>query len=173
MNRKNITSKKRNPGRSSPKARVPRVLVELGQAVEIHIKTPSENVYYEFAARDKFVLACDTAGKRLFIFPRMGAIPTEDTEQTEALCQGEELREAFTGFVVDRIDEIPMKAIALKASGRCLHIVYDSDKWGRTVKSYIHTFKVSPLVKVDNIDAPSFVVISGGEIRITKEGIIG
>lgn len=59
--------------------------------------------------------------------------------------------------------------------GRAVHIVYSSNKTKRGGKKtgYIHQFETPPIVWVDRKKNPSVLVLTGGHIRITKDGIEG
>jgi len=56
--------------------------------------------------------------------------------------------------------------------GRVHHIAYRSTKFG-PCQSFIHVFEKSPWVWVDSESNPRILVITGGNIKITKRGIEG
>lgn len=71
-------------------------------------------------------------------------------------------RESLRGKVVDRT----------KKTGKGVHIVYNSDKFGKR-ENYIHEFETAPTVWVDNAKKPRMIALTGGRIRITARGIEG
>jgi hypothetical protein len=60
-----------------------------------------------------------------------------------------------------------------KRIGRALHIVYRSKKFGGKYKNYIHQFDNPPVVWADKTTNPKTLVIQGGKIRVTRNGIEG
>jgi len=74
----------------------------------------------------------------------------------------------------DRID-LPEKKDKLIFVGKIPEIKYISDKWGRRPTLYRHTLKKhgNILAKLNDQGRVSTIIISGLNINITKEGLLG
>lgn len=57
--------------------------------------------------------------------------------------------------------------------GRANYIVYSTDRYTDKNEKYIHSFEIPPIVRCDNVRKPKIIAITGGDFRITKEGIVG
>lgn len=140
---------------------IPRVLVELGRAVEVD----GEQWQYTWHTRDNWIVAANEAGTKLFLFKR----PDRSKESIKK-PRGEELYRRFTRRdPTDRLEgqiNEPKKLV-----GRAHHVVYKSDKFG-PCRDYIHTFDTKPQVWVDKPSKPSVVALVG-KIKVTRRGIEG
>jgi len=145
---------------------IPSILVELGRAVEI--QTANGDIW-EFPKSGRFVLTTNPEGKgKLFIFSATSNKPISKTSE-----KAEKLRRSFTGKMDIKTRIVDVSEKKLIRFGVCKAVVYESDKYGRTLKEYIHDFKTAPVLNVDSIYEPRIVVISGSKIRVTERGITG
>lgn len=144
---------------------IPKTLVNLGRAVELDCDTWN----WTWNKRDNYIVCCNVQGSRLFIFPA----PSRDRSKREKMSntKGKRLFKLFNR--ADPIDSLRGRVVdRIKKTGQGLHIVYNSDKFGKK-ENYIHEFDSSPTVWVDNPKKPRMIATTGGRIRITARGIEG
>lgn len=148
------------------RARIPTLLVDIADAVSLDLDGGDT---MKFSTRDNWALCASRAGTELWILSRKGAKPVQVTDD-----KGEHLYETFTGFEHDETGRMIQRSpAALTRIGRAMNIVYASDKFGKTMKKYIHAFDRYPTVSVDRKRNPSIVALRGGNIKIKQEGITG
>lgn len=153
---------------------MPSVFVELGKLKEIRISNGDGEFDITWPDRMRPLLVCNPVGDKLFSF-----LPEKSKKALD-----------FTKGVLDQVDRAAEtfeewhEKSATKANprrlhngkmanlGRCIHIIYDSDKWDKKDR-YIHTFKNPPSVKADNSEDPKTVIISGQKLAVRPEGITG
>lgn len=144
---------------------IPTVMIELGRPIEMALDNGDE---YEFPKNGKFILACPKNGKgKLFIFMAWG----QKTDRRDKKAQL--LYRRFNGKSPNGAKTVDVTERKLIYLGRCVDITYESDKYGRTKKLYIHDFHKMPTVRVDSVKKPRFLVLSGDSIKITSRGILG
>jgi hypothetical protein len=141
----------------------PKVLVELGRAVELD----SDEWVWTWNKRDNWIIAASVNGKRLYLFPR----PKQRAQNPVDIQRHERLYKVFNRRESDELLQGNIRALKRRA-GRANHVVYHSDKFGRG-RDYIHIFDNPPIVWVDKPNLPRIVGLTGGDIRITKRGIEG
>lgn len=144
---------------------IPSQLVELGRAVELD----STNWVWAWTKKDGFVVASSKDGKRLYIFKK----PKRQAPQGERYSINKSLS-LFKRFNCRDSDQLHKGDVEdrIKRAGNCVHIIYNSDKFGRR-ENYIHTFTTQPEVWVDKTNNPKMIVLRGGKTRITRRGIEG
>lgn len=144
---------------------VPRMVVELGRAIEVD----GTEWIWTWNTRDNWVVASSVSGNRLYLFKKPGE--TVDNPKSDLFKRGSKLYRAFTRHSVDKTKKGTV-AVPRKQVGRAIHVVYESAKFGKTAH-YIHTFDKQPIVWVDKPNLPKIMVLTGGDIRITRRGIEG
>lgn len=145
------------------KIRLPRRVVRLGRCVEIHFV---DGPVWKPKSR-AVDLCCSESGKTLWIL----RVSRERKIKSDFPSK---LYERFTGYYVSgvKIAKVNDKS-RLTPSGKVDAVVYESDKWDNKKREYIHKFRNKPTAYSDNIQKPSFVKISGGNIRVKAAGITG
>jgi hypothetical protein len=153
--------------------KLPGVLITLGRAVEVKGRA----VHYTWPAKDKVMLCAATNGKTLYCVSaknktkkNFATLYDARIDQIERGCDLYELWsdfEARSGSVVK-----PPRGFLFNVD-RCESIIYASDKWTGRTQKYIHEFDDPPIVWVNNKTRPTVLVLSGGNIKTTKEGITG
>ncbi len=155
--------------------KLPAVLCCLGQAVEVQ----GENELYKLRQKDRILLYTNPAGRELYCLkasPRKtnpAAFQTALESHKGQVNAGMNLYKRWHDFNAVSGSLAACPRGFLFNTDRCVHIVYKSDKWTARIRSFIHTFKHPPMVWVNKYDGPDLVVLSGGKIRVTKEGITG
>lgn len=155
---------KKNPG--SKKSRIPALLADLADARSVELEG-GETIRFPLSKR--FAMCGNSKGDEIWILSRKGSkkVSASDTST-------EKLFEKFTGYEADDFGSlVQFSPVSLKRIGRAMSIVYRSDKFSKTPHDYIHAFKNYPTVSVDNTKRPKIVVLRGGKISITAEGIKG
>lgn len=147
---------------------IPRLLVNLGKAKSL-LLTDSSKIRWKSA---KFRLFATPSGKRLFVI-KSEVISNVDLDlDDKAVRGGVYLYANFKDFEPGRGSYIPSNGLEnAKKIGRCGSIIYNSDKWTGRATSYIHEFKVPPIIWYDK--KTESCALTGGNINVTAEGITG
>lgn len=156
--------------------KLPKVLVCIGQCNEIK----TDDGVYNFRIKDKVMLFSTTNGKTLYCMAYKALKTSNDEFKTRVqsnqsqVSTGMNLYEKWHEFepVSGSVCK-PPKGFLFDA-GRCVHIIYTSDKWVGKKRKYIHTFKSKPKCWVNKKStAPTLLALTGGKIRVRKDGITG
>jgi len=152
------------------------VLVLLGQFRGLEL---SDGQKMTARKTDRYSLACNVSGNRLYIF-RIAGDRSKSSKSVYDLTAAREivdravaLRETFTDFAAEHISIGSVATRKLRDAGRVAEIYYASDKWTSKTNVYVHKFEKQPLLRVDRLEQPEIGIISGGNISITKRGIEG
>lgn len=140
------------------KIRLPRVLVDLGPCVEIHLE--SGKVWRP--GRKSIHLCSNESGRILYVI----AVTREYRDKKPA----SRLYEVFKHRGVSGYREGKMREVSkLVRLGRVNAVVYG---WSQR-EERIHRWRKKPTAWTDKANDPTFVKISGGRIRVTSRGILG
>ena len=154
-------------GRKKPARgiRLPRRVIDLGRCVEIQF---SDGRVWNTKKR-RIHLCCSESGKTLWVFPV--------SKEKKTKVPSNRLYEDFTGYYVSGIrtafggrERTPKRLVDL---GKVKAIIYESSKWDRKKREYIHKFRTHPIAKTDDSNNPLLIKISGGRFRVKPEGITG
>lgn len=155
--------------------KLPDVLICLGRAVSV---TGAE-MSFKWPIKAKCQLFCSTTGATLYCLVAT-AKPSNKADFEKALknkhdqvATGMKLYESWHDFDPASGSLVRAPRGFLFNVDRAVSIVYASDKWVGRMRSYIHTFKTPPKVWVNRKADPTLLVMTGGRIRVTKEGITG
>lgn len=158
-----IASKKKTSTRKvNERISVPRVLVELGRAIEIAL----DGKVMKFRG---YTLASNTAGNKLFIVKTTGKKPAQPTECAD-VKKARALYSKFTDFESEYDYRVAAGTGEFHKIGTADHIVYESEKWSGKKVEYIHEFLTPPAIH-QNRNKTIFVL--SGKINVKKEGITG
>lgn len=156
--------------------KIPRVLVCIGQLNEIK----TEDQTYRLKIKDKIMLFSSVNGKTLYCMSYTEKKTDNDdfkrhvqSKQTDVL-KGMNLYETWHEFepISGSICK-PPKGFLFDV-GRCIHIIYTSDKWVGKKRKYVHEFKKRPKCWVNKKSTiPTLLVLTGGKIAVRKDGIKG
>jgi hypothetical protein len=148
--------------------KVPRTLVELGEAMELQFTTSSgleRNIQFRGS-----VLATNPSRTRLYVFK-----VKRSTQVQRGDTKAEKSWSLWSGFEPDgsRIAEIT--SVDCSIAGTANAIVYRSDKWDSRDHDYIHTFTSAPKVFAENetSNRSRLYIISGGKLKVRAAGITG
>lgn len=155
--------------------KLPKVLCGLGRAISVECG----DTKYKWTTKDKVQLYSSTNGKTLYCL-KVVKLKTDKTDFTRRIEQnqtavnaGVKLYEKWHEFDAATGDVMKTPRGFLFNIGRATSLVYASDKWSGKVKHYIHEFKSTPIVWVNNKTAPTVLILTGGRINVKKEGITG
>lgn len=154
---------------------MPDVLICLGQALELHCG----EFVYKWSIRDNMRLYSTPTGQKLYL---LKAKPKKSSEEQIRSAAQRNLRHVEQGLKLyedwhdaeaagGSLLDIPKSNVI--QLGRCSMILYRSDKWTGKQTRYYHEFKTPPLLWATSKSAPIALILSGGKIRIKKEGITG
>lgn len=143
--------------------RVPSRVVGLGRCVEVRF---SDGRVWRTGRSPRAELCCSPSGKTLWVL-RVGQKEKNNRVSSRVLKR-------FTGFEADGTRTASVRdSKRIIRLGKVKSIVYESDKWDRKLRKYIHTFRNYPSASTDKANDPTFVKISGGRIRVRSTGIHG
>jgi len=151
------------------------VLCCLGRTLEIHIGETG----YRFTTADKALLYSTPQGNKLWCISGIEVPTTKDQIQqriakhSAAVDKSVKLYQRWHEFDAAKGCIIKPPRGFLYKVGRCTAIKYASDKWSGRTNHYIHHFKKPPICWVNHKSAPRVVLLTGGAIRVRKDGIIG
>lgn len=143
---------------------IPEILVYLGGAIEID----GDRHEWKWKKNENFVVATDELGKNLYLFQKPKRAKRASVNPSK---KGAQTYQKFNRREPTKTNEIDVQNPKKKA-GRCHHIAYRSTKFG-ACKSFIHVFDDPPSIWVDKIDKPQIIVLTGGNVHVTKRGIEG
>lgn len=145
--------------RKTQKVRIPKTLVDLGYCVEVHFDSGKV-----WRPKRKGIRLCATeSGRTLWI---VGCSKTIKTSTKDSALYRRWRNRAVDSYRKARVRDTVR---ALKKIGRVRSIVYGwTDQQER-----IHHFRKRPLATTDNPGKPTFLKISGGNIKTTSRGITG
>lgn len=151
---------------------IPSILTELGFLVSVTYETGDEAITFTFPKRGKMrmILACDGKGKNLYCM-RMkpgGKKP----RNSKSLSNAAKRYRLWSGYDVDSYRSLAVTERKLTNAGNITEIVYSSDKWDGW-HEYVHKFKHTTRIKLDNHEDPKMVHITGSQLKVTKRGIEG
>lgn len=155
---------------------MPDVLIQLGRAVSVACENGTE---IKWSTRSKCLLYSSVSGRALYCFvskPKPSSV--SDFEKAvyvkmDKVRRGMQLYSKWSEFEPTSGElTTPPKGFLL-CLGRARSIVYNSDKWVSRARSYIHTFANMPKTWVNKKTNPTLLVLTGGAIRVRKEGITG
>lgn len=154
--------KRRRSKRKNPQGvRLPRRVVHLGRCIELNFEDGEQ-----WKPPRTAQLCCSESGSTLWILTVSGRARSSEIRSP--------LYEKFTGYFVSGVRTAKVREpVSLERGGRVASIVYESDKWDSKKREYIHEFRMLPRAYTDNFNKPSFVKISGGNIRVQSRGITG
>lgn len=155
------TSTKKNVRKVNARMNVPKVLVELGKAVEIAL----DHSLLEFKKHDLF---SNVSGTKLYII-HAKAIPSQVTE-TKEIKKARSLYSKFTDFEAENNYRIKIDSEDFDLLGKADHIVYESYKWTGKKTEYIHEFVDPPSIHANKAKT---IFILTGKIHVRREGITG
>lgn len=145
---------------------IPKVLVELGRAVELETNTRK----WRWLKKDNWIVCASTGGKNLFLFAKpKGAAPAQDGP---TIRRGQRLFDVFNHRTSEELKRGRVPELKFKGEDRAVHIIYHSDKFG-SAANYIHEFDTPPIVWVSSKQNPKIIGLTGGKITITDRGIEG
>lgn len=163
---------------TNPKAKIgrfPVVLVYLGRALELH----NEEWGFRWSIGDRMNLYTGATAKELYILkvskrPISKGILIDALEKykgpaKKALAVYKKWHdfESTEGTIIDEPKG------EFRPLGRAKAIVYVSDKWTGKETEYVHEFKALPMVSSNETKNPTAVILRGGKLRVTAEGIKG
>lgn len=155
--------------------KLPSVLICLGRAVSV---TGADHVF-KWPIKAGCQLLCSVTGKSLYcLISAVGSSSRSDLddalkERCEQVDRGVKLYERWHNFDPSSGSLATVPRGFLFCVDRAKSIVYASDKWSGRTQSYIHTFNTTPKIWVNRKTDPTLLVMTGGQIRTTKEGILG
>lgn len=150
------------------RARVPKLLVDIADAISIDLEGGDT---IKFPVAEKWALCAARSGTELWILSRQGAKTVAISDK-----KAESLYEKFTGWEHDEQGlMVNRNPPSLKHLGRCMNIVYRSDKFSASGDKhrYVHAFNIYPTVSADRPNKPTILALRGGRIHIKQEGITG
>jgi hypothetical protein len=150
------TPRKKNAG----SVRLPRRVVLLGRFVELEFDDKTR-----WAPRG-FSVCASESGTTLWVLRVSGRVKKSDIHSP--------LYEAFHGYFVSGVKTAKVREpVSLLKSRPVKHIVYASNKWDGKMREYIHKFRAAPRAYTDSRENPSFIKLSGANIRVRSVGITG
>jgi hypothetical protein len=162
--------------------RWPSVVVQHGRAIELVVDCGNGTIAkfsWPKSGKRSMWLFTDVRGRQLMLtqFNKISVTVDEFMERfraagrvaTDATDQWLE----STGDIAERgsLVKVPEKRIG--RIGRARSIAYYFDEKFRDGDPREHQFESAPLVKADNDNDPTLIVISGGQMEITRAGIEG
>jgi hypothetical protein len=156
--------------------KIPDVLIQLGRAVSVMCVNGAE---IKWPARSKCLLYSAVSGRALYcLVSKPKPSSREDFEKAvyvkmDKVQRGMQLYSKWSEFEPSSGELTTSPKGFLTCLGRAKSIVYNSDKWVARARSYIHTFKNMPKCWVNKKTNPTLLVLTGGAIRVEKEGITG
>ena len=170
--------KKKNPGKAF---KPPAVVVQHGRCVELRVDRGDGTIIkftWPKTRGDVQWLLTDAAGKRLFVCP-WNKVAVTDAVFEERLNAAAGSTKAIkqwsyaTGKPADVGSVIKVPERKIGKIGRAVSIVYYFDIKHGDGSPREHVFESSPLVRADSATKPKLIVISGGDLEVTREGIEG
>lgn len=156
--------------------KMPSVLIQLGTVESI---VCDNGTTYRWTIKSNCRLISPPDGKSLYCLIS-GVVKSDKKRfdqavegQTDKLALGMNLYERWNEFDPESASIIKPPRGFLFCVGRTSSITYRSDKWVSRMRRYIHTFKINPKVWVNRKKDPTLLVLTGGKIRTTKDGITG
>ena len=154
---------KKNYARSvNPSTKIPKVLVDIGKAIEIAFDS-------KIMTFRGCVLAANVEGTRLFVIKKKGKKTAHPTE-CSTVQKGRKLYSKFTDYESEKSYRIQIGSEKLELIGKAVHIVYQSDKWTGRLVEYIHVFRSPPSIYANSSHT---IIALTGKIRVKREGITG
>lgn len=149
---------------------IPLVWLQLGRAVELDSTTWE----WTWNERDNFVVCASSNGKMLAIMKQPQKLTAKQKRGVLINKSIKKAKHIFKTFNHKKSDAIYKANIAdtHKYSGRANHITYESKKFGKMLK-FLHKFDHKPYIWTDRPEKPSIIILLGGNISITKDGIEG
>lgn len=156
--------------------KMPDVLIQLGRAVSVEfangdkIVWPANKGCLLYSAVSGRALYCLVSNKKVSSradFDSAVDVKIDDVRRGMNLYSKWSDFESTSGSLAKRPKGF------LLCLGRAKSIVYNSDKWVSRSRAYIHTFKSMPKVWANKKTNPTLLVLTGGAIRVEKEGITG
>ena len=155
--------------------RLPAVLACLAQAVAVKC----EDRVIKFPAKSGIMLYTNTAGRELYCLAPQKRKTSPAAFNSAVLTHKRDVSAAMA--IYERWHDFPAVSGSLTQSprgflfhaGRAVEIGYKSDKWVGYTRPYYHPWDYPPVVWVNKYERPDLVVLTGGKIRVTKEGITG
>lgn len=152
--------------------KIPSPLVNLGWAIEIK----GTHVHYVWPKGDA-ILACNESGNRIFAIESkpISGHRLEDLwkGKSKKIEKAMKLYSTWSEFDTSEGTALERPKGFVFNVDRCLMIVYSSDKWTGRIRSFKHPFEMPPKMWVNKKTAPTVVMLRGGKISITKDGIEG
>lgn len=156
--------------------KLPPVLICIGQLKQIE----TGDTVYKFPLKDKVMLFCAPNGKALYCMAYTAK--KADKAHFEKVAKGKHAQILEGMKLYEKWHEFEPSSGSLCSpprgflfdAGRAVSIIYQSDKWTGKKQNYIHTFKICPKLRVNKKSTqPTLLVLTGGRIRVKKEGITG
>lgn len=155
--------------------KIPPVLICLGDLLELQCGSIS----YRWAIKDGMKLYSSANGQKLYGMKAKPVASSPDkinqlANRNKAKVEdGLKLYQKWHEFDAAGGSVVNLKNATFNQIGRCQMILYRSDKWTGKQQRYYHDFKTPPIVWATSKTSPRAVILSGGKIRIKKEGITG
>ena len=155
---------------------LPAVLIHLGIAVSV---TDATGKVYKWPAKLKTGLFVSSAGSTIYCLQFVKKVVTGSyfkdvaADRMPEITAGLNLYEKWHEFDSDSGSLTTPPRGFLFDVGRAASIIYSSDKWTGKTRKYIHTFKTKPKLWVNRKKDPKLLVLSGGKIQTTGDGIKG
>jgi hypothetical protein len=149
--------------------KIPSVLCCLGRAVEVL----TVDQKYRWPASKNVKLLATSNGKTLYCLQCVPVHGKNKTTQAAEIEKSIDLYERWHDFDATTAQTVSIPRGFLFEAGRAVSIIYSSNKWEGKSHKYIHTFESKPIVWVNKKVNPTLIMLSGGKIRTTSEGITG
>ena len=141
----------------------PSILVLLGDIIAIDTGDHD----WQFNKNEAWLTATPN-GKELWIIPKKTGLPKAD----KISAKGQSLFRRFTGWKADKNYAYDMPSPKLVSLGKAISILYQSDKWDRKIRRYIHEFDAPASLTGNNKTNPTIFRLTG-KFWITSRGIEG
>ncbi len=150
---------------------IPKELVMLGSLLEIEFDDGSDqDRIFKISPSESWGLFSAVGGRSLFAFP-VKRSPKKTTKYVE---RANELFERWAGYGPGETLLLLAPPGRLREHGRVKRLDYGSDKWTARRNEYTHTFDQPPKLWISGKkSAPGAIALTGGQMRIEKEGLIG
>lgn len=155
-------------------------LALLGTVLELQHEMPDgQALHHGWTVRSAPKLLWSPKRQALYIFPGL-KLPRPKALRMPTSAQddpGTALRawKTWSGRSAEHARPLNVPTLKIQTAGQGHHIVYRSDKWGRST-DYIHTFGPGTLVDIDAETSegkpPSVLIVRGPPLRLTARGLV-
>lgn len=154
---------------------LPRVLTSIGQALEISTFEELNT----WKVKDRVLLYTNTAGNALYCLKATAKKTSRAAFDRAVDANSDQVKKAMSIYERWHDFEAVSGSVATPPRGtwktlkRAITIIYRSDKWTGKEEDYIHDFITPPVCRVNTINRPTVLALTGGRVRVTAEGIKG